>query len=150
MGKLDRRIALITGGARGQGAAEAKRFTSEGAVVYVTGTLDLDKLESLTNIRKERFLLMAELAKLPKDMVFFTQITMESAEDVEYLDAMRHANIKGVLVGEKRFQLKAGSYRVTLSREGVNPLTEQVTIPQGGSKPWTPPPPTAIAPGGGA
>ena len=60
---------------------------------------NLDKLESLTNIRKERFLLMAELAKLPKDMVFFTQITMESAEDTEYLDAMRRANIKGVLVG---------------------------------------------------
>jgi radical SAM superfamily enzyme YgiQ (UPF0313 family) len=60
---------------------------------------NMDKLESLTNIRKERFLLMAELAKLPKDMVFFTQITMESAEDTEYLDAMRQANIKGVLVG---------------------------------------------------
>jgi radical SAM superfamily enzyme YgiQ (UPF0313 family) len=44
-------------------------------------------------------LLMAELAKLPKDMVFFTQITMESAEDTEYLDAMRRANIKGALVG---------------------------------------------------
>jgi hypothetical protein len=32
-------------------------------------------------------------------MVFFTQITMESAEDGEYLDAMRRANIKGALVG---------------------------------------------------
>jgi radical SAM superfamily enzyme YgiQ (UPF0313 family) len=42
---------------------------------------------------------MAEMAKLPKDMVFFTQITMESAEDTEYLDAMRRANIKGALVG---------------------------------------------------
>ncbi len=49
--------------------------------------------------RAERFALMAELAKLPKDMVFFTQITMESAEDGEYLDAMRKANIKGALVG---------------------------------------------------
>lgn len=58
-----------------------------------------EKLESLTQIRNERFLLMAELAKLPKDMVFFTQITMESAEDGEYLDAMRRANIKGALVG---------------------------------------------------
>jgi radical SAM superfamily enzyme YgiQ (UPF0313 family) len=60
---------------------------------------NLDKLESLTEIRKERFRLMEELAKLPKDMVFFTQITMESAEDTEYLDAMRRANIKGALVG---------------------------------------------------
>lgn len=60
---------------------------------------NLEKLESLTRIRNERFSLMAELAKLPKDMVFFTQITMESAEDPEYLDAMRRANIKGALVG---------------------------------------------------
>jgi len=58
-----------------------------------------EKVESLTQIRNERFALMAELAKLPKDMVFFTQITMESAEDTEYLDAMRRANIKGALVG---------------------------------------------------
>ncbi|HEV2646482.1 MAG TPA: radical SAM protein [Acidobacteriaceae bacterium] len=57
------------------------------------------KLEELTAVRAERFLLMAELAKLPKDMVFFTQITMEAGEDGEYLDAMRKANIKGALVG---------------------------------------------------
>jgi radical SAM superfamily enzyme YgiQ (UPF0313 family) len=31
--------------------------------------------------------------------VFFTQITMEAAEDVAFLDAMRRANIKGALVG---------------------------------------------------
>src|SRR5208283_5330915 len=49
--------------------------------------------------RTERFLLMEELARLPKDMVFFTQITMEAAEDGDYLDAMRKANIKGALVG---------------------------------------------------
>ena len=32
-------------------------------------------------------------------MVFFTQITMEAAEDPAFLDAMRRANIKGALVG---------------------------------------------------
>ena len=32
-------------------------------------------------------------------MVFFTQITMEAAEDPEFLDAMRKARIKGALVG---------------------------------------------------
>jgi radical SAM superfamily enzyme YgiQ (UPF0313 family) len=57
------------------------------------------KLEELTAIRTERFQLMEELAKLPKDMVFYTQITMEAGEDGEYLDAMRRANIKGALVG---------------------------------------------------
>jgi len=57
------------------------------------------KVSELAAIRTERFQLMAELAKLPKDMVFFTQITMEAGEDAEYLDAMRKANIKGALVG---------------------------------------------------
>jgi radical SAM superfamily enzyme YgiQ (UPF0313 family) len=57
------------------------------------------KLEELTAIRNERLLLMDELAKLPKDMVFFTQMTMEAGEDGSYLDAMRKANIKGALVG---------------------------------------------------
>jgi radical SAM superfamily enzyme YgiQ (UPF0313 family) len=60
---------------------------------------NLAKLEELTAFRAERFHLMAELAKLPKDMVFFTQITMEAGEDPDYLDAMRRANIKGALVG---------------------------------------------------
>jgi len=60
---------------------------------------NIPKLEELTHIRTERFLLMEELARLPKDMVFFTQITMEAGEDGDYLDAMRKANIKGALVG---------------------------------------------------
>ena len=60
---------------------------------------NLAKVAELTAIRNERFDLMSELAKLPKDMVFFTQITMEAAEDGTYLDAMRKANIKGALVG---------------------------------------------------
>ncbi|HWZ12605.1 MAG TPA: radical SAM protein [Acidobacteriaceae bacterium] len=57
------------------------------------------RVAELEQIRGERFSLMEELAKLPKDMVFYTQITMEAAEDPDYLDAMRKANIKGALVG---------------------------------------------------
>ena len=57
------------------------------------------KFDELTAIRAERFQLMDEMAKLPRDMVFYTQMTMEAGEDVEFLDAMRKANIKGALVG---------------------------------------------------
>ncbi|HET7347644.1 MAG TPA: radical SAM protein [Acidobacteriaceae bacterium] len=60
---------------------------------------NLARLDELNAIRADRFHLMEELAKLPSDMVFFTQITMEAGEDGEYLDAMRRANIKGALVG---------------------------------------------------
>jgi len=42
---------------------------------------------------------MARLAELPDDMAFYTQITMEAAEDTDYLDAMRKARIRGALVG---------------------------------------------------
>lgn len=40
MGRLDGKIAIITGAARGQGAAEARRFVAEGARVMVTDVLD--------------------------------------------------------------------------------------------------------------
>jgi radical SAM superfamily enzyme YgiQ (UPF0313 family) len=61
--------------------------------------LDKGGLRALEAVRKERFELMERLAELPNDMTFFTQITMEAAEDPEYLDAMRRAHIRGALVG---------------------------------------------------
>src|SRR4029079_7588298 len=45
------------------------------------------------------FALMAQLARLPDDLVFYTQITMEAAEDPAFLDAMHKAHILGALVG---------------------------------------------------
>jgi len=58
-----------------------------------------ERLHELEALRQERFELMAELARLPDDLVFFTQITMEAAEDPEFLDAMERARIRGALVG---------------------------------------------------
>jgi radical SAM superfamily enzyme YgiQ (UPF0313 family) len=57
------------------------------------------QLAALTALREERFELMARLEQLPGDMVFFTQITMEAAEDPEFLAAMHRARIRGALVG---------------------------------------------------
>src|SRR5262249_60478254 len=54
---------------------------------------------ALTRIRDERFELMARLAQLPDDMVFYTQITMEAAEDPAFLAAMRRGHIPGPPVG---------------------------------------------------
>jgi tRNA A37 methylthiotransferase MiaB len=60
---------------------------------------DTRQLQALTSLRQDRFELMAQLEQLPADMVFFTQITMEAAEDPEFLAAMHRARIRGALVG---------------------------------------------------
>jgi radical SAM superfamily enzyme YgiQ (UPF0313 family) len=60
---------------------------------------DKTRLHQLEDMRRERFELMEALAELPDDMVFFTQITMEAAEDTAFLDAMRKARIRGALIG---------------------------------------------------
>jgi radical SAM superfamily enzyme YgiQ (UPF0313 family) len=57
------------------------------------------RLQELTDLREQRFELMERLAQLPDDLVFYTQITMEAAEDPAFLDAMRKAHIRGALVG---------------------------------------------------
>jgi radical SAM superfamily enzyme YgiQ (UPF0313 family) len=60
---------------------------------------DGSRLRELEALRADRFALMARLAELPDDLVFYTQITMEAAEDPAFLDAMRRAKIRGALVG---------------------------------------------------
>jgi len=60
---------------------------------------DDSRLRELEALRAERFALMSRLAELPNDLVFYTQITMEAAEDPAFLEAMRRAKIRGALVG---------------------------------------------------
>jgi 3alpha(or 20beta)-hydroxysteroid dehydrogenase len=50
MGRLDGKVALITGGARGQGAAEGKLFRAEGAEVYLTDVLVDEGIETAAEI----------------------------------------------------------------------------------------------------
>src|SRR5215471_4612613 len=60
---------------------------------------DTTRLHELEALREERFALMERLAQLPDDLVFYTQITMEAAEDPAFLAAMKRARILGALVG---------------------------------------------------
>ncbi|MFW0794866.1 SDR family oxidoreductase [Gordonia sp. CPCC 205515] len=49
--RLSNRIALITGGARGQGAAHGLRLGSEGAIVYLADVLDEDGETTAAELR---------------------------------------------------------------------------------------------------
>ena len=48
MGKLDRKIALVTGGSSGIGLATAQQFVNEGAYVFITGRREAE-LEAAKN-----------------------------------------------------------------------------------------------------
>ncbi len=60
---------------------------------------DKTQYNRLLSLRRERFDLMERLSRISKDIIYFTQITMEAAEDEEFLQAMKSAHIKGALVG---------------------------------------------------
>jgi 3alpha(or 20beta)-hydroxysteroid dehydrogenase len=55
MGRLDGKVALITGGARGQGAAEGRLFAAEGAEVVLTDVLDTDGEKTAADIRGQYY-----------------------------------------------------------------------------------------------
>jgi NAD(P)-dependent dehydrogenase (short-subunit alcohol dehydrogenase family) len=50
MGKLEGKIALITGGNSGIGLATAKQFVNEGAYMFITGRRDTELAEAVKEI----------------------------------------------------------------------------------------------------
>ena len=54
MGRLDGTVAVITGGARGQGAEEGRLFAAEGATVVLTDVLDDEGKRTAAEHRRRR------------------------------------------------------------------------------------------------
>ena len=53
-GRCSGKVVVVTGAARGQGAAEARALSAEGAVVVATDVLPFDRNENRTVERSER------------------------------------------------------------------------------------------------
>jgi NAD(P)-dependent dehydrogenase (short-subunit alcohol dehydrogenase family) len=116
LGKLEGKVALITGGNSGIGLATAKRFVNEGAYVFVTGRRRSELDAAVKEIGKNVAAVQGDVANLDDLDRLFAQIKKEKGKiDVlfanagiakyaplgaiseELYDSIFDINIKGVL-----------------------------------------------------
>src|SRR6516164_8888465 len=116
MGKLDGKIALITGGNSGIGLATAKRFVAEGAFVFVTGRRKAELDAAVKEIGSNAFGVAGDVSNLADLDSLFARIKEEKTRlDVlfanagiakyaalgeiteELYDAIFDINVKGLL-----------------------------------------------------
>src|SRR5215468_134868 len=116
MGKLEGKIALITGGNSGIGLATAKRFVSEGAYVYITGRRESELAAAVKEIGRNVTGVQGDVSDLSDLDRLFAQIRREKGKlDIvfanaglaryaplgeiteEFYDSIFNINVKGLL-----------------------------------------------------
>lgn len=116
MGKLEGKIALVTGGSSGIGLATAKRFVSEGAFVFISGRREADLAAAVKEIGNNVAGVQSDAANLGDLDRLFARIKQEKGKlDIvfanagtaryarlgeiteELYDTIFHINVKGVL-----------------------------------------------------
>ena len=116
MGKLEGKIALITGGNSGIGLATAKQFVNEGAYVFITGRRDSELAAAVKDIGRNVTGVRGDVSNLGDLDRLFAQIEREKGRlDVvfanaggakfarlgtiteEHYDSIFDINVKGVL-----------------------------------------------------
>ena len=85
MGKLDGKVALITGGNSGIGLATAKRFVQEGAYVFITGRTQLKLDEAVKQVGSNVTGVQGDVAKLGDLDRLFEQIRREKGHSISSL-----------------------------------------------------------------
>jgi NAD(P)-dependent dehydrogenase (short-subunit alcohol dehydrogenase family) len=88
MGKLDGKIALVTGGSSGIGLASAKRFVTEGAFVYITGRRDSELTSAVKEIGQHVTGVRGDVSNLSDLDRLFEQIRREKGKlDIVFANA---------------------------------------------------------------
>src|ERR1700737_1938450 len=80
MGKLEGKIALVTGGTSGIGLATAKRFVEEGAYVFITGRRDPELAAAVKEIGRNVTGVHGDVSQLADLDRLFTQIKREKGK----------------------------------------------------------------------
>jgi NAD(P)-dependent dehydrogenase (short-subunit alcohol dehydrogenase family) len=116
MGKLDGKVAVITGGNSGIGLASAKRFVQEGAYVFITGRTQSKLDEAVKQVGSNVTGVQGDVTKLADLDRLYEQIRQEKGKldvvfanagiakyaqfgtiDEEHYDNIFDGNVKGML-----------------------------------------------------
>jgi NAD(P)-dependent dehydrogenase (short-subunit alcohol dehydrogenase family) len=116
MGKLEGKIALVTGGTSGIGLATAKQFVNEGAYVFITGRREPELAAAVKEIGRNATGIQSDVSRLGDLDRLFAQIKREKGRlDIvfanagvatfaplgtiteEVYDSIFNINVKGVL-----------------------------------------------------
>ena len=88
MGKLEGKIALVTGGSTGIGLATAKEFVSEGAYVFITGRRESELNAAVKEIGSNVTAVQGDVSKLDDLDRLFAQIKQEKGKlDIVFANA---------------------------------------------------------------
>jgi NAD(P)-dependent dehydrogenase (short-subunit alcohol dehydrogenase family) len=88
MGKLEGKIALITGGSSGIGLATAKQFVNEGAYVFITGRRDPELARAVKEIGRNVTGVQGDVSNLDDLDRLFAQIKREKGKlDIVFANA---------------------------------------------------------------
>src|SRR6266513_4355492 len=101
-GKLEGKVALITGGNSGIGLATAKQFVNEGAYVFVTGRREAELAAAKKQIGKNVTAIQGDVSNLHDLDRLFAQITKEKGKiDVVFANAgvARYAPLGAITEG---------------------------------------------------
>src|SRR5438128_8801719 len=88
MGKLEGKIALVTGGTSGIGLATAKRFVNDGAYVFITGRREAELSVAVKEIGKNVTGVQGDVSNLADLDRLFAQVKREKGRlDVVFANA---------------------------------------------------------------
>ncbi len=87
-GKLEGRIALVTGGTSGIGLATAKRFVAEGAYVFITGRREKELASAVKSIGESVTGVQGDVSQIGDLERLFAQIKQEKGRlDIVFANA---------------------------------------------------------------